>query len=108
MAGSFGFELKEFDATTLDGTYQNLGSVLSSAARKIIIFNTSNVEVYVSNDGSTNIFRIPASDKIELSGYNKHNDFNEASHVFPKGIQLTVTQVTAAGASGDVIAHIFI
>ncbi len=107
MAGSLRFELKEFDATGLDGTYKNLGSALSAPAREVEIFNTSDVEVYVSTDGATNIMRIPATDKIKVVAYQKHNALNEARFVFDSGTQLTVTQVTGAGASGDIIAHIY-
>ncbi len=107
MAASLGFELKEFDATGLSGSYQNLGTALSLPAREVQIFNTSNVEVYISQDGSTNILRIPATDDIKLSAYAKHNALNEARFVFDSGTQLRVLQVTGAGSSGDIIAHIY-
>jgi len=107
MAGTLGFELKEFDATSLDGTYQNLGSALASPARKVLFFNTSDVDAYISNDGSSNIIRIPSGKDVKIDSYDKHNDLNEAAFVFKSGTQLTVSQVTGAGLSGNIIAHIF-
>lgn len=99
-------ELKEFDATSLDGTYQNLGSVLANPAVKLQFLNTSDVDIYISDDGTTNKFRIPAGASIT---------FDEATSPIPNrgqeyyesvGTQLYVTQVSGAGSDGDLIAHI--
>lgn len=106
MAASLAFELKEFDATTLDGTDQNFGTALTAAARGALFFNTSDVDVYVSV-GGTHILRIPAGEPLEVKPYNRHNSLNEARFVFDSGVQLTVTQVTGAGTGGDIIGHIF-
>ncbi len=99
-------ELKEFDATTLDGTYRNLGSVLSNPALKLQFLNSSDVDIYISVDGATNKYRIPAGASITFDEStagvpNKGQEYYE-----PVGTQFTVTQVTGAGTDGDMIAHI--
>jgi len=96
-----GFELKEFDASTLTGSYQNLGTALSNPAYHIDIFNDSDVDVYISTDASTNEMRIPAGftfpapSKGEVKGNN----------VLAKGAQLSIKQVTAAG-TGNIIVNV--
>ena len=107
MAGRIiNLELKEFDATTLDGTYQNFGAVLSDPAIKVMFFNTSDVDCYISSDGATNLLRLPSGATLTFdeSTYNVHN--KGAEYYFPEGQQLTITQETAAGTTGDIIAHI--
>lgn len=99
-------ELKEFDATTLDGTYKNFGSTLSNPALKIQLLNSSDVDIYVSDDGATNKFRIPAGSTITFDESTSPIPNRGQEYYFSRGIQLTVTQVTGAGADGDLIAHI--
>lgn len=106
MAEFYRFELKEFDAATLSGSYQNLGAALSNAARYVQFFNTSSVDVYISIDNSTNSFRIPAGGNLPVPSYPQHNTKNDGSFVFKKGTQLKVKQVSAA-AAGAIIAHVF-
>lgn len=105
MAEFTKFELKEFDTASLTGSFQNLGTALGAAARYVHIWNTSTVDVYITNDNSTNILRIPAGKDVPLPSYPQHNTLNEASYVFKKGTQLKVKQVTAA-AAGAIIVHV--
>ena len=99
-------ELKEFDATSLNGTYQDFGSATSNPVTKVMLINTSDVDAYVSEDATTNKFRVPAGAAMT---------FDEATHRIPnkgqeyylaKGIQLTIKQVSGAGSDGDIIAHL--
>lgn len=106
MAEFYRFELKEFNAASLNGTFQNLGSALSNAARYVHIWNTSDVDVYITANGTTNDFRVPSNGDLPIPSYTQHNTLNEASFVFKKGTQLQIKQVTAAG-TGVIIVHIF-
>lgn len=106
MAEFYSFELKEFDTSTLSGTFQNLGTVLLKAARYAQIFNTSTVDVYITADGTNNTFRVPAAGNLPIPSYPQHNANNDGCFVLKKGTQLKVKQVTA-GAAGAVIVHIF-
>lgn len=99
-------ELKEFDMTSLDGTYQNLGSVLSNPALKVQFLNSSDVDVYVSVDGSTNKFRIPAGSSITFDESTAPIPNRGQEYYMDVGTQMTVTQVTGAGSDGDLVAHI--
>lgn len=106
MAEFYRFELKEFDTSTLTGSFQNLGTALSNAARYFQIFNTSTVDVYITNDNSTNIIRVPASSNLPIPSYPQHNSKDEGAFVLKKGTQLRIKQVSAA-AAGAVIVHVF-
>lgn len=99
-------ELKEFDATTLDGTYQNFGTAISNPATKLQFLNTSDVDIYVSDDGVTNKFRIPAGASITFDESTAPLPNKGAEYYLAEGIQLSVTQVTGAGGSGNLIGHI--
>ena len=101
-------ELKEFDATTLNGTDQNFGSALSNPAIKISIFNTGNTDVYVDYDGVVDLhMRIPAQGTITFDESTLYFRGVDQEYYLPKGAQLTVTQVTTAStAGGAIIAHI--
>ncbi len=99
-------ELKEFDATTLDGTFRNLGTVLANPAVKLQFLNTSDVDIYVSVDGATNKYRIPAGASITFDESTSNIPNKDQEYYESVGTQFTVTQVTGAGTSGDMIAHI--
>jgi len=99
-------ELKEFDATTLDGTYKIFGSVLSNPATKVQFLNTSDVDIYVSIDGATNKFRIPAGASITFDESTAPVPNKGSEYYLEQGTQLYVTQVSGAGTDGDLIGHI--
>lgn len=100
-------ELKEFDATTLDGTDQNFGSALANPAIKISVFNTSDVDVYMDYDGVIDLhMRIPAGGTITLDESTLYFRGIDQEYYLPRGSQLTLTQVTAPGTLGNIIAHI--
>lgn len=91
------FELKEFDSAGLTGAYQNLGSALSNPCYYAFIVNDSDVDVYISTDGSTDEIRVPAGLGMPLTYLSRHNSLIQASVIFAKGTQISIKQVTAAG-----------
>lgn len=103
-------ELKEFNAASLNGTYQSFGSALSNPAIKIMIFNTSNVDAYISKDSTTNMMRVPAFGAATLDESTLYFRGIDQEYYLPKGTQLTVKQHTVAGSSAttsnSLIAHI--
>ena len=100
-------ELKEFDATTLNGTDQNFGTTLLNPAIKISVFNTSDVDVYMDYDGFVDLrMRIPANGTITLDESTLYFRGIDQEYYLPKGAQLTLTQVTGAGTEGNIIAHV--
>lgn len=107
MAGRiFDTELKEFDATMLDGTYQNFGSALSNPALKVMFFNTSDVDAYISIDGATNKFRLPSGSAMTFDESTSKMPNKGQEYYFARGVQMTVTQVTGAASTGNLIAHL--
>lgn len=100
-------ELKEFVATSLNGTDQNFGTALTNPAIKISIFNTSDVDCYVDCDTVVDLhMRVPAGGTITLDESTLYFRGVDQEYYLSKGAQLTVTQVTAAGTEGAIIAHI--
>lgn len=101
-------ELKEFNATTLNGADQNFGTALLNPATKICVINTSNVDVYMDADNTPVPLhmRIPAGACITLDESTLYFRGTDQEYYLPKGTQLTLTQVTIAGTSGNIIAHI--
>lgn len=106
MAEFYGFDLKQFDTSTLSGAYQNLGTPLAKAARYVHVWNTSTVDAYISTDGVKDDIRIPAGKDLPIPAYTQHTTQNFGSYIFKKGLQLKIKQVTAA-AAGAVIVNIF-
>lgn len=100
------FELKEFDSASLTAAFQTFGTALSNPAYHLEIDNTSDVDVYISIDGSNNTWRIAAGAILPIPSYQRHNTLNEASYVLKSGTQLQIKQVTAAG-TGFIIANIY-
>ena len=99
-------ELKEFDATALSGTYQNFGAALSNPGVKVQFFNTSDVDAYITIDGTNAAFRIPANGALTFDENTVWARRDQGEYYMDKGTRLKVKQVTGAGASGNIIAHI--
>jgi len=100
-------ELKEFVASTLNGTDQNFGTPLENPAIKICVINTSDVDCYLDCDSVVDLhMRIPAGACITLDESTLYFRGIDQEYYLVRGAQLTLTQVTAAGTSGNIIAHI--
>ena len=100
------FEYKTFDATSLTGSYQNLGSVATNPVRKLALWNTSDVDCIISTDGTNDEFYLPAGGTLFIDEWRSNMRNANASYVLSDGTQLEVKQVTGAGASGDIIAQL--
>lgn len=101
-------ELKEFDATLLNGTDQDFGDPLANPAIKISLFNTGNTDVYVDYDGVVDLhMRVPALGAITLDESTLYFRGIDQEYYIPRLAQLTVTQVTGPSTDGGaIIAHI--
>lgn len=99
-------QLIELNASALTGSYQNFGAVLTYPAIKIVLFNTSDVDAYISRDGTTNYVRIPAYGTLTLDESTLYFRGCDQEYYFPKGTQLEIKQVTGAGMTGAIIAHV--
>lgn len=99
------FELKEFDSASLTGSFQNFGSALSRPCYQCEITNDSDVDVYISTNGSRNELRIASGTTLDIIGATKYNSLTESVVLFKQGTQLQIRQVTAAG-TGAIFANI--
>lgn len=100
-------ELKEFDATTLNGTDQNFGTALANPAIKIQVFNTGNTDAYIGISGDSEYIRVPAFATLTLDESTLYFRGVDQEYYLKKGTQLTVTQVTGPStAGGSIISHV--
>jgi hypothetical protein len=100
-------ELKEFDATTLNGTNQNFGTALANPAIKIQVYNTGNTDVYIGISGDSEYIRVPAYATLTLDESTLYFRGIDQEYYLPKTTQLTVTEVTGPSTDGgSIIAHI--
>lgn len=105
MSLASGLELKEFNAASLTGSYQNLGTAILNPAYSMVLSNESDVGVYISLNGSTNDIRLSAGQILPLTAYSKHNNLLQGSYICKSGVQLQIKQVTGAG-TGVIIVNI--
>lgn len=98
---------RTFDATSLSGSYQDVGAVMGSAVYGFTIYNTSDVDCQISfDDGTTNGPIVPAGGSFSDSVYNHPFRSEDASYVIASGAQIQVKQVSGAGSSGDIYVNI--
>lgn len=106
MSSILGLELKEFTASSLTGSFQNFGATLSNPGVKINFLNTSDVDVYITRDGTNNNWRVPAGGVLTWDETSTLSPSRDSEYYLRPGTQLKIKQVTGAGASGAIIAHI--
>lgn len=99
------FELKEFDSASLTGSFQNFGDALSKPCFQGHIYNGSDVDVYITTDGSNNQLRIASGESLPLVSATRFNSLTEGVIIFKQGTQLQIRQVTAAG-TGTISANL--
>lgn len=96
-----------FDATSLTGSYQDVGSALTSPALGFVFYNTSDVDVRLSfDDGATDGPVVPASGSFSSSPFSQDEHVHNGTHMLESGAQVQVKQVTGAGTSGNLIMNI--
>ncbi len=91
----------------ITAAYKNFGSVLTNPAVKVMFLNTTDIDVYISIDGTTNKWAVPSGVGItwDESTYNIPNKGQE--YYLAVGTQLTVTRAgTVNSTSGNVYANI--
>ena len=90
--------LRSRDATTFDGTYQTLGSVMANPIRIFKITNDTDVGVTVSYDGGTTDHEyLPAGTFILLDV--SSNTIWQAQYALGAGVQVSVK---ASAGTGDI------
>lgn len=105
MSQISGLEVKEINASALTGSYQNLGSVTGNPVYSGEIVNDSDVDIYISIDGSTDNIKVAADKSTPLNFYSRHNTLLQGAYIFKKGQQLQIKSATSSG-SGTVYANL--
>lgn len=84
----------------ISGTYATVGGVLTDHARIVRMANSTNVEVYISVDGTNNNFRLAANSFVLIDF--STNKIRDDGLFVSVGTQFYVKQVSGAPASGGV------
>lgn len=84
----------------ISGTYAVVGTPLTDHARVVVISNSTNAEIYISVDGTTNNLRL-AANSFKLFDFSS-NKIRDDGLFVAVGTQFYVKQVSGAAASGAV------
>lgn len=95
----------KFDASSLNGTFQDLGDVIEFPALKMSVTNTSDVGVLITDNTTEDDFEIPAGGTLSV-GEVSADVTNRNKIVFNANTQLQIKQVTGSG-TGNIIVHCF-
>lgn len=92
--------VRELDFGDLSGTYVALGTPLMNHTRLIAFNNSSNQEIYISFDGSTNHLRLALNSfkLIDISS----NKVKDDGLFISSGIQVYVKYVGTSATSGSI------
>lgn len=107
MTERLGYELREIAGGTLNFAYQSFGAIISAPARGMVIFNTTNMPVYVWINAEYDDIRVPSGSSVEIFPYSKHNDLNNSSFIFKAGTQLKIMLADWIPKGGSVMANIY-
>lgn len=91
--------VREVAFGSIGANYAAVGTATTDHARIIIFTNTTNAEVYVSLDGSTNMMRLPAN-SYRLIDFST-NRIRDDGLFIPIGTLFYVKQVSGAPGSGS-------
>lgn len=92
--------VREVAFGSISGTYAAIGTALTDHARLIRFVNSTDVQVYISDDGVNNKLRLAANSYI-LFDFSA-NKIRDDGLFFPVGSQFYVKQVSGAPGSGAV------
>ncbi len=98
--------LRTFDASSLTGAFQDIGAQITFAVSKVAFTNTSDVDVFITDNSSQDDFRIPSGGTLSLGEGLSNNIKISTIIVFADNTTLQIKQVTAAG-TGNIIIHLF-
>lgn len=97
---------RSFDSASLTASYQDVGAVMGSPVYAFWIHNTSSVAVQISfNDGDTDGPIIAAGESFNDRRSNWDGRTADGRYCLPKGAQIQIKQVTAAG-TGSIYVNI--
>lgn len=92
--------VRELAFSGISGSYATVGTPLTDHARIINFNNSTNVDIYISLDGTTNNLRL-AANTFQLFDFST-NKIQDDGLFVPIGTQFYAKQVSGAPASGTV------
>jgi len=95
----------KFDASSLTGTFQDIGDTIDFPSLKMTVTNTSDVGVLITDGSEEDDFEIPGGGSLSI-GEVTGDITSRNKYVFTANTQLKVKQVTASG-TGNIIIHCF-
>lgn len=99
-------EIRSLGFGGISGSYATIGSAFTELARIICFTNTSDADVLISDDGTTDKLIVPAGAFKLIDVQANQNDKFDDKYVLPVGTQFYVKQVTAP-SSGTVYLEMF-
>jgi len=97
--------LREFDASALTGAYQDIGNIIEFPVQKVAFTNTSDVDVYITDQTTNEDFRIPAGGTLSIGEGLFNNNGSSTKFIFSANTTLKIKQATASG-TGNIIIHL--
>lgn len=95
--------LRTFDAASLTGSFQNVGSPIGFPSWRGTFINTSDVDVLITDQSSEDDIRVPANGTISISELIFSNSERPNKALFDSNVQLQIKQVTASGTGTIII-----
>lgn len=92
--------VRELAFGSISGSYAAIGTALTQQARVLTINNSTNVDIYVSTDGTNNNLRV-AANSYKLIDFSTNRIRDDGLFV-AIGTQFYARQVSGAAASGAV------
>ena len=92
--------VRELAFGSISGSFTAVGTPLTQHARVVIFTNSSNAEIYISTDGTTNNLRL-ASNSFKLIDFST-NKIRDDGLFVSIGTQFYTKQVSGAPSSGAV------
>lgn len=93
--------LRELDYTSFTGSLVAVGTPFAYPVRMMKIINTSDVDLYISDDGLNNKDKIPAG-SFELYDFCSNKTETGGSFLYPADTQIYVVPVSGSATKGSV------
>ncbi len=101
-------ELKEISNTNITANYTNFGAPIVSPIFTMVMINTTDIEVYISEDGVVDKFRVPAGGTLSFDVASILDNADDTVYLLANKTQLQIKQQNsiATATFGDVYANV--
>lgn len=100
-------QVRNIDGATLTTSYQNLGTVVTIAAYKIAIVNSSTTAVQIQDQTTNDAFYIPAGSTLAIGeGLTGSGQYEDTKATEPANTQYQIKLSSGAAGTGFVVITI--